>query len=164
MLYIVGQRRASTRGTAVSKPAHPLPAITLLVGSCGAVWKQPSCPCYGPSAWEEEEEERRRLYRPEKWSVIYFRTAKSLSWCDQVCNRAARNGKFWHGDVVLTLLPTGVLHLCPSCHCTGPNIAATAASSASAAAGSRRWPSPAQSSSPTTRSVPLAHAHLLLCL
>lgn len=56
----------------------------------------------------------------------FFKTDKSLSWCDQVFNRAARNGQFWHGDIVLTLVPTGVLHLCPSSRCTGPNIAATA--------------------------------------
>lgn len=161
----MGQRRAAARGTVVSRPAHPLPTSTLLVGACQTVWKQPSCLCYSPSAWEqEEEEERQRLYRPEKCAIIFFKTDKSLSWCDQVFNRAARNGQFWHGDIVLTLVPTGVLHLCPSCNCTGPNIAATAASLTSAAAGSRCWPSTAQSSSPATGSVPLAHTHLLLCL
>lgn len=51
----------------------------------------------------------------------FFKTDKSLSWWDQVFNGAVRNGQFWHGDVVLTLVPTSVLHLCPSCHCTGPN-------------------------------------------
>jgi len=57
----------------MSRPAHPLPAITLLVGACRTVWKQPSCPRYGPSTWEEEEEERRRLYHPEKCAIIFLK-------------------------------------------------------------------------------------------
>lgn len=42
----------------------------------------------------------------------FFKTDKSLSRWDQVFNTAARNGQFWHGDVVVPLVPNGVLHLC----------------------------------------------------
>jgi len=69
----------------------------------------------------------------------FFKTDKSLSWHDQVFNRAATNGQFWHVDIGLTLVPPGVLYLCPSCRYTGPDVAATAASLTSAAAGSWCW-------------------------
>lgn len=119
------------QGHGGEQTAHPLPA-SLLAGVCQAVWKQPSCLFYGTSTWEEGKE--RKVVPSREMCNHSVEIGKSLAWCDRVFIRAARNGLFWHGDVVVTLVPVGALHSGPGCHCPGPNFVAATASLTSAAA------------------------------
>lgn len=112
-----GTAPSSCRGTVVSRPAHDHAAGRCMPDSLETTLK----PMLQPFRRGGGGGGKAKAVLSREMGDHFFKTDKSLSWCDQVFNRAARNGQFWHGDIVLTLVPTGVLHLCPSCHCTGPN-------------------------------------------
>lgn len=76
----------------------PLPTITLLVGACRTVWKQLSCLCYGPSAWEEEEE-RQRLYGPEKCAIVFLKLTSLCHGVIRCLTGLQEMGRFGVGTV-----------------------------------------------------------------